>query len=628
VSFTDLSNSYDGITTWEWDFDNDDVVDSTVQNPTYVYMQDGSYTVTLRVYESDGDSDTEIKVDYVMVTDTEPNVNFSATPTSGLEPLQVNFTGISTSYDGIISWNWSFGDGETSTEQNPIHVYAADGTYSVSLTVSEADEDSSTETKFSYIIVHDSIPVASFTYSPSNPLEGDQATFNVSGSTGYDQPIYCSWDFGDGAFGEGVSPAHAYAQDGDYLVTLTVTDADGSTDSTSLTITVADKEPIPDFTASPTSGPEPLTVSFTDLSNSYDGITTWDWDFNNDGAVDSTERSPTHTYTSEGTYSVSLTVYEADGDSAHGTITITALLDTDGDRTPDLTDPDDDNDGVNDDEDEFPLDLTEWVDTDGDGIGNNADTDDDNDGVPDVDDTFPLDASEFVDTDGDLIGNNADTDDDNDGIQDDWEILHSLDPFDPSDASLDFDGDGLSNLTEYQIGSDPNVPDVEVPLDTDGDGDPDITDTDDDNDGVNDDEDAFPLDPTETVDTDGDEIGNNADTDDDNDGVPDVTDAFPLDPTETVDTDGDGVGDNADQDDDNDEMPDTWETENGLDPLEAADASIDVDDDGLTNLEEYQGGTNPNISDAQAFPLWVLGTAAAVVIGWAVAATFLWRRRK
>jgi len=169
---------------------------------------------------------------------------------------------------------------------------------------------------------------------------------------------------------------------------------------------------------------------------------------------------------------------------------------------------------------------------------------------------------------------------------------------------------------------------ITVLVDTDGDGSPDITDPDDDNDGVNDDEDAFSLDPAETVDTDGDGTGNNADTDDDNDGIPDVDDAFPLDASESVDTDGDGIGDNADTDDDNDEMPDSWEIENGLDPLDAADASLDPDDDGLTNLEEYQKDTNPNVSDAIAFPWWILGAAMAAVIGIAVAATLLWRKRK
>ena len=79
---------------------------------------------------------------------------------------------------------------------------------------------------------------------------------------------------------------------------------------------------------------------------------------------------------------------------------------------------DDDDDGVADISDDFPLDATESVDTDSDGIGNNADTDDDGDGVLDVNDDFPLDATESVDTDGDGTGNNADTDDDGDGVID------------------------------------------------------------------------------------------------------------------------------------------------------------------------------------------------------------------
>ena len=168
---------------------------------------------------------------------------------------------------------------------------------------------------------------------------------------------------------------------------------------------------------------------------------------------------------------------------------------------------------------------------------------------------------------------------------------------------------------------------ITVLLDTDGDGTPDITDPDDDNDGVNDNEDAFPLDPTEWVDTDGDGIGNSADIDNDNDGVPDVADAFPLDASESLDTDEDGVGNTADTDDDGDGMPDTWEIENALDPLSAADASLDPDSDGSTNLEEYQKGANPNVSDAEAFPLWIVG-AVIVVIGIATVASVLWKKRK
>jgi len=99
--------------------------------------------------------------------------------------------------------------------------------------------------------------------------------------------------------------------------------------------------------------------------------------------------------------------------------------------------------------------------------------------------------------------------------------------------------------------------------------------------------------------------------------------------TVLLDTDGDGTPDTTDPDDDNDGIPDTWETENGLNPLDAADASLDPDGDGLTNLQEYQEDTDPNVSDAEGVPLWILGAIAAVLIGIAAAtAAFLLRRRK
>ncbi|MCK4704062.1 MAG: thrombospondin type 3 repeat-containing protein [Gammaproteobacteria bacterium] len=174
------------------------------------------------------------------------------------------------------------------------------------------------------------------------------------------------------------------------------------------------------------------------------------------------------------------------------------LADADNDGINNYTDPDDDNDGVPDTLDAFPLDASESVDTDGDGIGNNADADDDGDGISDTSDAFPLDSAESIDTDGDGIGNNADTDDDGDGVPDTIDAL----PLNPSE-SIDTDGDGVGNNT----------------------------DSDDDGDGVPDTTDEYPLDSTESVDSDGDGIGDNADTDDDGDGTPDTYDDYPLDPT-------------------------------------------------------------------------------------------------
>ncbi|MCO4799765.1 MAG: S8 family serine peptidase, partial [Colwelliaceae bacterium] len=144
-----------------------------------------------------------------------------------------------------------------------------------------------------------------------------------------------------------------------------------------------------------------------------------------------------------------------------------------------------------------------------------------------------------LDNDNDGINDLDDNDRDNDGIPDDIEILNGLNHFDASDASGDVDGDGMSNIDEFQAGRFISY------LEDDSD-----------EDGVADHIDAFPDDSSEAYDADGDGIGNNADLDDDNDGVEDEFDIFPLDPNETIDTDGDGIGNNADTDDDNDGVED------------------------------------------------------------------------
>ena len=133
-------------------------------------------------------------------------------------------------------------------------------------------------------------------------------------------------------------------------------------------------------------------------------------------------------------------------DISDANIVIYLDFDYDEDGLLNSQDPDDDNDGVNDTNDAFPLDATESVDTDSDGIGNNADTDDDGDGVEDGVDVFPLDATETLDTDGDTIGNNADTDDDNDGFSDIDEEEAGTDPLNDSSCpgcfTWDIDSDG------------------------------------------------------------------------------------------------------------------------------------------------------------------------------------------
>jgi thermitase len=320
VSFSDASTSYDGITSWLWDFGDGST--SREQKPTHTYIQEGVYAVSLTVTEADGDSDTENRTGYITVSDSAPRADFTAAPVSGDEPLVVSFSDVSTSCDGIASWLWEFGDGSTSTEQSPTHTYIEEGVYIVSLTVTEIDGDSDTESKTDYITVSDSRPRADFIATPLSGSEPLVVSFSDA-STSYDGITSWLWDFGDGSTSSEQNPTHTYNQDGVYTVTLTVTEADGDSDTESKTdyIPVTDSPPRADFTASPLSGEEPLLVSFSDASMSYDGITSWLWDFG-DGST-STEQNPTHSYTAEGIYTVSLTV--SDG-AASDTMTKTDYI--------------------------------------------------------------------------------------------------------------------------------------------------------------------------------------------------------------------------------------------------------------------------------------------------------------
>ncbi|MCK4733587.1 MAG: PKD domain-containing protein, partial [Methanophagales archaeon] len=135
---------------------------------------------------------------------------------------------------------------------------------------------------------------------PNNPYTGTEGVsilFKGSGSYDPDGTIVSYlWAFGDGKNATEVNPTHTYTQNGTYNVTLTVTDNEAATNANTTTAAIADTEPAADFSATPTSGQEPLTVAFTDNSASHDGIVAWNWDFNNDSVTDSTEQNPTHVY--------------------------------------------------------------------------------------------------------------------------------------------------------------------------------------------------------------------------------------------------------------------------------------------------------------------------------------------
>jgi PKD repeat protein len=247
---------------------------------------------------------------------TPPVAEFVGSPTSGCEPLTVSFTDQSTG--DITDWDWTFGDGGTSTAQNPNHQYTSSGYYTVSLTVT-GPNGSDTETKTDYIHVQEA-PVAGFTGSPTSgcaPLTVDFTDQSTGDVTSYD------WDFGDGGSSTQANPSHEYTGAGTYTVTLTVTGPCGSDSEVKTDYISVGETLIADFSGTPTSGCAPLTVDFTDASTG--DITSWDWTFGDGGT--STAENPSHQYTGPGDYTVTLTVT---GDCGSDSETKTDYIHVDG----------------------------------------------------------------------------------------------------------------------------------------------------------------------------------------------------------------------------------------------------------------------------------------------------------
>ncbi|NLX75710.1 MAG: PKD domain-containing protein, partial [Synergistaceae bacterium] len=291
VQFTNLSTGE--FDTQTWDFG--DGGNSSLQNPSHNYTEAGIYTVTLTI-DGPGGSDVETKTGYITVYDPA-QADFTATPLTGVAPLEVDFTNLSSGdYD---SFTWDFGDGGNSSLQNPTHIYTEPGVYTVKLSVSGLG-GTDVETKTGYITVYDSAQ-ANFSATPLTGVAPLSVQFTNLSTGEFDTQ---TWDFGDGGNSSLQNSSHIYTEAGVYTVTLTI-DGPGGSDVETKTgyITVYDPAQA-DFTATPLTGVAPLEVDFTNLSSGdYDSFT---WDFGDGNS--STEFEPTHTYTSAGVYSVSLTI--------------------------------------------------------------------------------------------------------------------------------------------------------------------------------------------------------------------------------------------------------------------------------------------------------------------------------
>ena len=244
------------------------------------------------------------------VSTANPVANFNANPTSGYAPLSVQFNDSS---ENATSVNWDFGDGNTSTDKDPTHIYSSAGNYTVVLTVINANGMNSTFAAIT--VLQPVLPVANF----SSSVTSGTAPLNVQFTDLSLNSEKWSWDFGDGANSTERNPTHIYSSAGNYTVVLTVNNENGSNSKTLKIIVQKDVIlPVANFNVNPTSGYAPLYVQFTDLSQNANQ---WNWDFGD--RATSTAQNPVHTYSAAGNYTATLTVINANGmNSTFAAITV------------------------------------------------------------------------------------------------------------------------------------------------------------------------------------------------------------------------------------------------------------------------------------------------------------------
>jgi len=255
-------------------------------------------------------------------TSASLTASMDASPGSGFVPFTVSFTGSATGGSEPYTYNWDFGDGGSSTDQNPSYTYSEEGDYTVIFTVTD---DSSQQDTDSIIInaSEESEPLeASCSASPAEGEIPFEVTFtgSVSGGTA---PYTYSWNFGDGQSSSSQNPSHTYSSAGTYTVTLTITDSTTTQASASITITAQTQISAlaASCTASPTSGDIPLIVNFTGTAAGGISPYTYSWKFG-DGSSSSSQ-NPAHTYSSAGTYTITLTVTDSAASQATASTEVT-----------------------------------------------------------------------------------------------------------------------------------------------------------------------------------------------------------------------------------------------------------------------------------------------------------------
>ncbi|MDX2285532.1 MAG: PKD domain-containing protein [Bacteroidia bacterium] len=303
VPTTFVSQSSGSGLSYLWEFG--DGTTSNLANPRHAYADTGRYTVRLTITDVNGCDSSITRVNAVYITPIWAHFTYDTTY-AACPPLQVNFSADAGFPHPDLRYAWSFGNGATSSQVSPSHVYTLPGIYDVSLIVSTASGCADTMRADDLIRIEG--PSATFTYDPPYGCLNTPVVFTASSS----DSVSYEWIFADGYTGSGQQTVHSYAIPGTFYPSLVVEDGAGCrvfyVNPNPLTIFVP---PVAAFTASPPVRCGAGPVQFADGSSSRLGIAGWSWDFG-DGQT-STLSSPLNVYHATGSYDVTLIVTDTRG---------------------------------------------------------------------------------------------------------------------------------------------------------------------------------------------------------------------------------------------------------------------------------------------------------------------------
>jgi PKD repeat protein len=304
LSISSQLNCYSGIRYYQWDFGDGTTTGwSSLPLPQlHAFPDTGTYTVVLFDSNVCGIDSGFLDVNIYL----PPEANFWAdTVCLGEETTFLDSSTIAAGNGNITTYTWNFGDGHTSSDQNPKHTYNSYGTFSVSLTVQSEHGCFDVFTKNVFVKETPSLSIGT---SPSNSL-CDSNTVSFTGNISLNTSTITSmlWDFDDGNTTSLQNPTHTFNNNGTYNVKFSASAANGcsSIDSTNIYIY---SSPIAKFVSDSICFGD--VTQFTDSSTTQDGenIVSWKWDFNSDGNIDNTNQNPSNSFPNYGVYDITLII--------------------------------------------------------------------------------------------------------------------------------------------------------------------------------------------------------------------------------------------------------------------------------------------------------------------------------